>query len=86
MDPLMRDDDKKVEHEHGEGKGLTVSARITLEDAERLKKAFANGELKWLGITDIQFGEPVPPLSSGTWRKSELRKKDKGSEEGLTTS
>jgi hypothetical protein len=59
------------------GKGTIITLSMSPEDAERLKQAFAEGRLKELGITEIEFPPEEPEPGKKQWRQDERRKRRK---------
>lgn len=51
----MKDKEDSQEQETMRGKGVLLTIRLSAKDAEELTKAFAEGKLKHLGITDLYF-------------------------------
>jgi hypothetical protein len=74
-----------AENENMKPKRIFVTADITAEDAERLKKAFADGKLKAFGISNISFA-PIHQdgMVSSSWAEGgPKRTKDNDAEADL---
>lgn len=64
------------------GKGIIISVLLTVEDFERLKKAFAEGKLKSLGISDVRVvSRKDGELPRETMEPTDLSEKGKTSAE-----
>jgi hypothetical protein len=58
-------------------KSIAITVSLTEEDAQRLLRAFEQGELKQLGITGIQMGGPTGASSEKrNWSQNETKTKD----------
>jgi hypothetical protein len=59
-------------------KGRTIVVEMTVEDAERVRKAFAEGKLKAIGVTSITELSPEQIHSlSKDWVQRGINKKDR---------
>lgn len=53
---------------------VRVHAEITVEDAERLRRAFAEGKLKELGITQITIGGEAISGATGFSKREDAKR------------
>ena len=65
---------KKPEEHKPKGKQTIMTMSLTAADAERLKKAFADGLLAEFGVLDIQL-VPEPNATKGKWASKSIGRK-----------
>jgi hypothetical protein len=68
----MNDKSESSQGEAKQGRGILISVRLAIDDIDRLKQAFAAGELERLGITSISF----PAEEDRKWIEKERDDKD----------
>ncbi len=75
-------DDKNDSSKEDDTKGdkLIITARLTVADAQRLKKAFEEGRLKQFGLIDLIISDSQPELKK--WTKREHHKRSKPRDDG----
>jgi hypothetical protein len=77
---------KQSEQEDEKPKSVVVSALLTVQDIQRLKRALAEGKLRELGVLDVQFPQEATVDSEGSaWSRKESARDRKGPNDKSTT-